>query len=173
MRMILLAASLVLVCEFGWAQQPREKPREIETIARYVGDWTTDVTSKQAEWTPHEITYRCANHAELILNGWFLQHLEINHIVGAPDQVTKALWFQTFDATSKKYVTWWFQSSGMLGQSTGTWDAANQSFTQADVEPPPGTTDPRRSKEAGTVHWHARRRIHPSAVADRAAREYL
>lgn len=153
MRSILWAVSLVLVCEYGWAQQPREKPKEIETIARYVGDWSTDVTSQPAEWTPREIKYRCANHAELILDGWFLQHLEINHVVDAPEQVTKALWFQTYDATSKKYVTWWFQSSGMSGQSTGNWDAASQSFTQAEVEPPPGTTNRfvERFRDEGTI----------------------
>lgn len=135
------------------AQQPREKPKELETLSRYVGDWTTEVTSKPAEWTPHEIKYRCKNHAEMISNGWFLQHIEVNHIVGEPDQVTKAVWFQTFDPTSKKYVTWWFQSSGLMGHSTGTWDAASQTFTQADAEPPPGTTNRfvERFRDAGTI----------------------
>lgn len=134
-------------------QQPREKPKELEVIGRYVGDWTSDVTSKPAEWTPHEITYRCANHAELIFNGWFLQHIEVNHIVGEPDQVTKAIWFQTFDATSKKYVTWFFQSSGNISHSTGTWDAASQSFTHTEVEPPPGTANQfvERFRDAGTI----------------------
>lgn len=135
------------------AQQPREKPKELDAVGQYVGDWTTDVTSKPAEWTPQEVKYHCSNHAGLILNGWFLQHIEVNHIVGEPNQVGKSVWFQTFDATSKKYVTWWFQSSGLMGQSTGTWDAANQSFTQADVEPPPGTTNRflERFRDAGTI----------------------
>lgn len=117
MRTMILVASLVFACEAAWAQPPNEKPRELVRIGRYVGDWSTDVTSKPAEWTPREIKYRCANHAEMIFDGWFLQHLEVNQIVGAPEQVTKAIWFQTFDKTSKKYVTWWFQSSGMMGQS--------------------------------------------------------
>ncbi len=121
-------------------QQPREKPKELEALGRYVGDWTTDVTSKPAEWAPHETKYRCANHAEMILNGWFLQHIEVSHIVGEPDQVTKTVWFQTFDATSKKYVTWWFSSTGIITHSTGTWDAASQTFNLTDVEPPLGTT---------------------------------
>ncbi len=154
MKLLTTIVCLVaLICGNASGQTPREKPKELEAIGRYVGDWATDVTSKPAEWTPHEIKYRCANHAEMILDGWFLQHIEVNHIVGEPDQITKAIWFQTFDATSKKYVTWWFQSSGLMGQSTGTWDAASQSFTQADVEPPPGTTNRfvERFRDAGTI----------------------
>ncbi len=153
MKTFAIVLGMLVSYESVLAQQPREKPKELDAIGRYVGDWTTDVSSKPAEWTPHEIKYRCANHAELIFNGWFLQHIEVNHIVGEPDQVTKAIWFQTFDVTSKKYVTWWFQSSGLIGQSTGTWDAASQSFTQAEVEPPPGTTNQfvERFRDAGTI----------------------
>jgi hypothetical protein len=149
----LIVLCTVLCCGSASGQEPRQKPKELEAIRQYVGDWNTDVTSKLAEWTPHEIKYRCANHAEMILNGWFLRHIEVNHIVGEPAKVTKAIWFQTFDATSKKYVTWWFQSSGLMGQSTGTWDAASQSFTQAEVEPPPGTTNRfvERFRDAGTI----------------------
>lgn len=151
LTMIVFLVALSHGIAFG--QPPREKPKELEIVSRYVGDWTTDVTSKPAEWTPREIKYRCANHAELIFNGWFLQHIEVNHIVGEPDQVTKAIWFQTFDATSKKYVTWFFQSSGNISHSTGTWDAASQSFTHTEVEPPPGTTNRfvERFLDAGTI----------------------
>jgi hypothetical protein len=151
LTMIVCLVALSHGIAFG--QPPREKPKELEAVGQYTGDWTTDVTSKPAEWTPREIKYRCANHAELIFNGWFLQHIEVNHIVGEPDQVTKAIWFQTFDSTSKKYVTWWFQSSGNISHSTGTWDAASQSFTQTEVEPPPGTTHRfvERFRDAGTI----------------------
>lgn len=144
---------MVLSHGIASGQPPREKLKELEAVGRYVGDWTTDVTSKPAEWTPHEIKYRCANHAEMVLDGRFLQHIEVNHIVGEPDLVTKAIWFQTFDATSQKYVTWWFQSSGLIGQSTGSWDAASQSFSLSDVEPPPGATQRfvERFRDAGTI----------------------
>lgn len=151
LTMIVCLVALSHGIAFG--QPPREKPKELDAVGQYAGDWTTDVTSKPAEWTPHEIKYRCANHAELIFNGWFLQHIEVNHIVGEPDQVTKAIWFQTFDATSTKYVTWFFQSSGNISHSTGTWDAASQSFTHTEVEPPPGTTNGfvERFRDAGTI----------------------
>lgn len=155
MRTILAAASLVLVVvgESGYAQQPREKPRELAALRQFVGDWTTEVTSKPAEWTPQEVKYRTSNHVEFVPNGWFLQHLEVNYIVGEPEKVTKAIWFQTFDTTSKKYVTWWFQSSGLIGQSIGTWDATKQAFTSAEVEPPPGVTSrfEERFRGAGTI----------------------
>lgn len=140
MRTFALVIGVLVGCGSLFAQQPREKPRELETLGQYVGDWTTDVTSKRAEWTPHEIKYRCLNHNEFVLDGRFLQHQEVNHVIGEPDQVTKAIWFQTFDAASKKYVTWFFQSSGITGRSTGIWDAATKTFRHSEDEPPPNTT---------------------------------
>lgn len=135
---------VVCVALFGGSvpgQESRPKPKELEPLSQYVGDWTTEVTSRPAEWTPLEIKYRCLNHNEFVLNGWFVQHQEVNHVVGEPDQVGKSIWFQTFDETSKKYVFWRFQSSGLYGQSSGNWDAASQSFTNSDAEPPPGITN--------------------------------
>ena len=153
MKTILVKACLALVCGTAFAQQPREKPKELEALRRYVGDWTSDVTSKPADWTPQEIKYRTANHAEFVPNGWFLQHIELNHIVGEPEKVTKAIWFQTFDTASSKYITWFFQSSGTIAHSTGTWDAANKSFHHTDAEPPPNTTNrfSERFRDAATI----------------------
>jgi hypothetical protein len=99
MKTILVTACLAMVCGVGLVQQPREKPKELEALRQYIGDWTTDVTSKPAEWTPQEIKYHCSNHAEFVPNGWFLQHIEVNHIVGEPDKITKSLFVWTFDAS--------------------------------------------------------------------------
>ena len=49
----------------------------------------------------------------LYSNGRFLQHIEVNHVVGDPEKVTKALWFQTFDPQSEAFVMWFFQSTGV------------------------------------------------------------
>lgn len=140
MRTILFAASLVLVCEFGLAQQPREKPKELEALSQYVGYWTSDVTSKPAEWTPHEIKYRTTSHAMFTLDGWFLFHTEVNHVIGDPSQVTKSLFVWTYDPSMKKYVGWAFQSSGIISNVTGAWDAVSKTFSYAESEPPPSTT---------------------------------
>ena len=140
-RLLTVAFLIAMSCNLAFSQQPREKPKELDALRQYVGDWNTEVTSKRAEWTPQEIKYRCKNHAELILDGWFLQNREVNHVVGEPDQMTKAIWFQTFDMNSKKYVTWSFQSSGLIARSVGTWDDVGQTFVLRDVEPPPGTTN--------------------------------
>ena len=140
MKAILVTACLAMVCGVGLAQQPREKPKELEALRQYSGDWTTDVTSKPAEWIPQEIKYRCANHAEFVPNGWFLQHIEVNHIVGEPDKITKSLFVWTFDASSKKYVGLSFQSSGNMSKVTGTWDAATKTFRHLDSNPLPSMT---------------------------------
>ena len=40
----------------------------------------------------------------------------------------------------KKYIGWSFQSSGIIGKATGTWDATEKAFTHVNVDLPPKTT---------------------------------
>ena len=122
------------------AQDRTAKPKELDILRQYVGDWTSEVTSKPAVWTPKELKYRTSNHAEFVLDGRFLQHIEVNHVVGDPDKVTKSLFLWTYDPKSQEYVGWSFQSSGIMGKATGTWDAASKTFTNISSEPPPNTT---------------------------------
>jgi hypothetical protein len=138
-------ALLATICSLGLsspasAQQPREKPQELEVLRNYVGDWKSDVTSKPAVWTPEEVTYETSNHAEFVLDGWFLLHIELNHVVGDPDKLTKALMISTFDPQAGQYVTWFFQSSGIMNMSLGEWSAEQKTLTLTPVEPPEGTT---------------------------------
>jgi hypothetical protein len=132
-----LAIASVCLTPLAFGQQPREKPKELEVLGRYVGDWTSDVTGKPAVWTPEEKKFRTINHAEFVLDGWFVQHIEVNHVVGDPEKVTKALWFQTFDPRSEAFVMWFFQSTGMIGKATGTWNQKNKSllFTPTELSP--------------------------------------
>lgn len=135
----LLAVSGLMLSSAA-AQQPSEKPNELKVLRQYVGDWTSDVTSKPAVWTPDEKKYKTSNHAEFILDDWFLQHIEVNHVVGDPEKVTKALMISTYDSPSEKYVTWFFQSSGVLGKWTGKWDANGKALKLTDIDPPLNTT---------------------------------
>lgn len=130
----------LFLCGISVGQQPREKPMELEALRQYVGDWTTDVTSKPAEWTLRAVRYRCSNHAEFFPNGWFLQHIEVNHILGEPDKIGKSLFVWAFDPTSRKYVGWSFQSTGNISKVTGTWDATSNTFIHTDSHPPASTT---------------------------------
>jgi len=123
------------------AQKPPEKPKELDILGQYVGHWTSEVTSKPAVWTPNEVKYRTSNYAEFVLDGRFLQHIEVNHVVGDPKKVTKALMVSTYDSQAGKYVTWFFQSSGMMGKSTGEWNPRSKTISYSSAEPPPNTTD--------------------------------
>jgi len=140
MRTILFTACLVLACDVGLAQESREKPKQLGALSQYVGYWTSDVTSKLAEWSPQEVKYRTTNHAMFMLNGWFLVHSEVSHVVGDPSQVAKSLFVWTYDPSMEKYVGWSFQSSGNISKVTGTWDAVSKTFSHAESEPPPNTT---------------------------------
>jgi Protein of unknown function (DUF1579) len=154
---VILVLSVASCAGNSLAQEFREKPKELESLSRYVGDWTTIVTSKPAEWTPHEINYRCKNHAEMILDGWFLQHIEVNHVVDHPDQVSKSIWFTTVDATSnaapRPFLRWTFQSSGLVAEDAGTWDTDSRSFVFNNLEAPPDTMGKsvERFRDAGTI----------------------
>jgi hypothetical protein len=141
MKTLTTAAFCVLMtCGTLSAQQSREKPPEIEVLGQYVGDWTSDVTSKPAVWTPRERKFRTSNNAEFVLGGWFLQHIEVSHEVGAGNKIGKSLFLWTFDPKLKKYVGWTFQSSGNIAKAIGTWDAATKTLTNVNLEVPPNTT---------------------------------
>jgi hypothetical protein len=135
-----LAIASVCLTPLALGQQSREKPNELDILSQYVGNWTSDVTSKPAVWTPEEKKFRTSNHAEFVLDGWFVQHIEVNHVVGDPERVTKALWFQTFDPRSEAFVMWFFQSTGMIGKATGTWNQKDKSLLFTPTELPPNAT---------------------------------
>jgi uncharacterized protein (TIGR03067 family) len=101
---------------------------ELKVLGQYVGDWTSEVTSKPTVFTPKEIKYRTSNHAEFVLDGRFLNHIEINQPVGNPKKVTKALVISTYDSQSRKYITWFFQSSGLVGKWTGEWNPTDKAL---------------------------------------------
>ena len=66
----LIAAALigVSIASAARAQNTGEKPAELDVLDRYVGDWTSDVTSNSAVWTPDEIRLVTSNHAEFVLD---------------------------------------------------------------------------------------------------------
>lgn len=140
MRTIAIVFVMLVYRDSLLAEEPREKPKELEALGQYVGGWTSDVTSKPAEWSPNEIKYRTTNHATWMLDGWFLMHTEVNHLVDDPSQVGKSLFVWTYDPGLKKYVGWAFQSSGNISKVTGTWDAVSRTFSHVESEPPPNTS---------------------------------
>ena len=112
-RPVAIAVLFVLVVSASvFAQQAPTKPKELETLSQYVGHWTSDVNNKPAVWDEKGTKFRCLNQAESILDGWFLHHIEVNHVVGDPDKVTKSLFLWTYDPKVSKYVAWAFQSTG-------------------------------------------------------------
>jgi hypothetical protein len=122
------------------AQQPPEKPKELKVLRQYVGNWTSDVTSKPAVWNPEEEKYKTSNHAEFVLDDWFLHHIEVNHVVGEPNKLTKSLFLWTYDSNSRKYIQCVFQSTGFMGKWTGTWSAKEKTLTTTILVAPPDTT---------------------------------
>jgi hypothetical protein len=129
----------VVLCSSVFAESPA-KPKELDTLGQYVGHWMSDVTNKPAIWDQNGTKYQTVSQAELILDGWFLHHIEVNHVVGDPSKVTKSLFLWTYEPVSRKYEAWTFQSTGNVASSTGKWEATNKTFTLTSVEPPPNTT---------------------------------
>lgn len=138
--MAFVVASSIILSSVSHGQQPRSKPREIELLSRYVGNWTSDVTSKPAGWTPAEERFRTSNHAEFVLDGWFLKQIEVSHVADDPRKVTKALWFQAIDPRAERFVMWFFQSTGVIGKAAGVWDPQSHSFEFTASDLPPNVT---------------------------------
>lgn len=105
-----------------------------DPLKQLVGDWKLDVTSKKAPWTPKEIRYDVTDHAEFILDGKFLQHIEVNRLQDGSGQIAKSLYLRNYDETTKKYVSWGFQSNGNMNQLVGTWDAETQTLQYTNAE---------------------------------------
>jgi hypothetical protein len=135
-----LAIASVCLTPLAFGQQPREKPKELEILGQYVGDWTSDVTGKPAVWTPEEKKFKTSNHAEFVLDGWFLHHIEVTHEVSNPIKVGKSLFLWTFDPKTEMYTEWLFQSSGVIGKWVGTWNPRDKSLTATSPDLPPMTT---------------------------------
>ena len=57
----------VCLTPLAFGQQPREKPKELQVLGQYVGDWTSDVTGKPAVWTRGHRTSKTRTVASCIL----------------------------------------------------------------------------------------------------------
>jgi hypothetical protein len=135
---ILLAAFVGLVLHnTAFAQDLPPKPPELETLGQYVGHWTSDVTSKPTVSAQKGKKFDAVSHAEMILDGWFLQQVDVKHVVGAPEQMTKSLSQWTWDARSEKFLVWMFESDGSAVSWTGEWDSASRRFTFVPAQPLP------------------------------------
>lgn len=154
-----MRAALAILCTLAcsgvvFSQSPGQKPKELELLDQYVGDWTSDVTSRQAVWTPKAVKYRAANHAEFILNDRFLHHIEVSQVADDPGNVTKSLFIWTYDDNRKAYVSWAFHSTGIVATATGDWYAASRSFNFAYRDSPSDTKGrfAEAFSNAGTIH---------------------
>lgn len=150
-----LAILCTLMCsEVVLAQSSGQKPKELEVLGQYVGDWTSDVTSRQAVWTPTAVKYRAANHAELVLNDRFLHHIEVSQVADDPSKVSKSLFLWTYDENQKAYVSWAFHSTGIVATATGDWYVAGRSFNFVYRDSPPNTKGrfAEAFSKAGTIY---------------------
>lgn len=104
---------------------PPPKPVELKVLNRFLGAWETDVTSKQAEWTPKEFQSKGVSSFEWMLDGRFMKN--ISKAV-APEKA-ESFQLMTYNPVAKKYFMWFFDSSGAVSEADGTWDAENATLT--------------------------------------------
>jgi hypothetical protein len=139
-----LAAAAILLgiinCPSVYAEERLTKPKELDTLGQFVGHWTSEVASKPAAPGQRGVMIRTVSQAEWILDGWFLQHIELSQVIDDPDKVQKSLRLWTYDAKMEKFVTWAFHSPGNSVSSSGNWDAVSKTFTLANVGPLPNST---------------------------------
>ena len=92
----------VLLSASVFAQEATTKPKEIDIPGQFIGNWTSEVTNKPAVWDQNGTKYKTFNRAKIILDGWFLHHIEVNHISGEAGKVTKSLFLWTCDADQEE-----------------------------------------------------------------------
>ena len=118
MNAILIALAVVS----GGAES--QIPPEMKVLERMVGTWKSTSVSRVAKWTPEETRSTQTYKTELVLDGRFL------HSKGFDEQGKLVnLQMFTYDPKKKTYRWWLFDSKGNAGESTGTWDEANQTLT--------------------------------------------
>src|SRR5262245_30752858 len=91
-------------CACVTAGEVASKPRKLDVLGQYAGHWTSEVLSRPAVWDRKGSTFHAESDAETVLDGWFLQQLEMQHVDGDPEKVTKALHLWTWDPGQEKYL---------------------------------------------------------------------
>jgi hypothetical protein len=122
------------------AQQTAARPKELEVLSQYVGTWRSEVNNKPSAWDEEGTKSEGFNFVDVVLDGWFLHHVEVNRIVSKQDKVTKSLFLWTFEPNSRKYIAWSFQSTGVFGKWTGEWSPRTRTISKSPVKPPPNST---------------------------------
>ena len=65
MKRLLALFALFSLIHVGYlsAQQAPTKPKEIDILGQYLGNWTSEVTNKPAVWDKNGTKYKTLNHA--------------------------------------------------------------------------------------------------------------
>jgi hypothetical protein len=110
----------------AWAKPEEigaQKTPEMKILERLAGTWDSAAVFKVAEWTPEEVKSKSKVTRTWVLNNQFLQDISVSA------DGNESLGLFTYDARMKAYRSWWFSSEGHNNKSSGSWDAATETFT--------------------------------------------
>ncbi len=135
-----LTAGLLSVLPHGAAQEPPAKPPELKVLERWVGTWTSEVTSKPALWDREGSQWKGGSTERLALNGRFL-HTTVKS--KSKQGTSEFIGLRTYDQERKTFRTWSFwvtdKSSGTV-EFSGQWDEDTKAMSDKSVDPDSGTT---------------------------------
>jgi hypothetical protein len=106
-----IAFAVLAWCATAPAQDSSPKPRELDVLGQYVGQWTSEVVSKPAAWDENGTKFHAVSQAEMILGRWFLEYIDLKHVIVDPNQATKSLFLWTYDTEAKNYLLCVFRVS--------------------------------------------------------------
>ena len=115
----------LLIVPFASAQAP---PPEMKILDQRVGTWDNVVTAKAAIWTPDGFEAKGVEKIESTLAGRFIEGKTIN------TDKYEATWLATYDVNKKAFRSWFFNSFGNSGESTGQWDEKTKTITWTDTD---------------------------------------
>lgn len=98
-------------------------PPELKVFQRWIGSWSYESTICKSEWTPEEKHAAGKFTCAWTMGGRYLEERGTDGEDGSHMRLT------TFDATRQAYRAWWFSSTGISNESTGSWDDAAKTFS--------------------------------------------
>lgn len=119
-RLILATALLLPIAT--QAQESAEKPKELELLKRYVGNWKAEITRRYVDASAEDQRFQSSMKSEPVLGGWFVKGVKNSFYVESPEGTTKELVLATYDSEIERYVSWSFQSTGRITNWSGIWD---------------------------------------------------
>ena len=138
-QFILMLAAFGFSTQLTCSAESTEQPPDRNVLDRWLGTWYSNADIKPSAWVPEGKQQAEVRNVEWILNGRFLQVT-----YRSDDHETRQI--LRYEANSKKFQKWIFDTYGGTSFWTGSWDEKSKAMTwKMEFSPLKGTITDRFS----------------------------